>query len=567
MTLGSPGAPVERPERPDDTTRYLCAAVHLDPAYGNRALKEFLAEPTRPVPPSPGLDAGRVLAEAVRARIRSKSFDAVLLLIAILFLILTWGTVLLVLWVVVAVVLALPGWLNKAGMTDNTKVSPKAIIGAFVVVAAAYFLATYGDELFDTDEYRYARSEDFGASSGGETAKTVIAVFLALAALGVLAAQRWSTWQLLTTQFSRGARDFHRQDDSATTSPLVEDFTAQLARYRSQNTTDPAPPGYAPLIVHRGYNPFVGSGLHRPSWSMAIPLESLPDDEVDEREPLTTASMYAGIRHAVEVLRTGDALSPDGRLGQLKVFDAVFVPAAELVDHFNSPDSTPYLPDPESAPNSYLTAQDVERVRLQPKEWARYYLCFQVETWDRQLVMTTYLHVAVNETTLYLEWTPCVLPPVRARYQAVDKMHTTSAKPFLQALLDWLKLPATTPLRAFNVFSWIRSPRREAGVLDPDRYGSLKSLRELAADNHLDNYFQLVDIERYDKIIESRLLPAISKKLRAAGYSEAKFEQQAAVVINNDVTINGSQNTVVQSGQNRGSIKVASTPPQPMTGK
>ena len=130
MTLGSADAPVERPERPDDTTRYLCAAVHLDPAYGNKALKEFLAEPTRPVPPSPGLDAGRVLTEAVRARIRSKTFDAILLLVAILFLILTWGTMLLVLWVVVAVVLALPGWLNKAGMTDNTKVSPKAIIGA-----------------------------------------------------------------------------------------------------------------------------------------------------------------------------------------------------------------------------------------------------------------------------------------------------------------------------------------------------------------------------------------------------------------------------------------------------
>lgn len=32
---------------------------------------------------------------------------------------------------------------------------------------------------------------------------------------------------------------------------------------------------------------------------------------------------------------------------------------------------------------------------------------------------------------------------------------------------------------------------------------------------------------------------------------------QAGVVINNDVTINGSQNTVVQSGQNRGAISAS----------
>ncbi len=54
----------------DDTTRYLCAASYLDPGYSRRAITEFLVEPTRPVPPSPGLDAGRVLTEAVRARAR-----------------------------------------------------------------------------------------------------------------------------------------------------------------------------------------------------------------------------------------------------------------------------------------------------------------------------------------------------------------------------------------------------------------------------------------------------------------------------------------------------------------
>ncbi|MBN6038143.1 hypothetical protein [Amycolatopsis sp. 195334CR] len=74
---------------PDDTTRYLCAATHLDAGYANAALKEYLVEPTRPVPPAPGVDAGRVLSEAVQARGRRKCFDA------LVFLVVSWRSVLL----------------------------------------------------------------------------------------------------------------------------------------------------------------------------------------------------------------------------------------------------------------------------------------------------------------------------------------------------------------------------------------------------------------------------------------------------------------------------------------
>ena len=45
----------------DDTTRYLCAAAHLDSNYANRAIREFLNEETRAVPPSPGVDSATVM--------------------------------------------------------------------------------------------------------------------------------------------------------------------------------------------------------------------------------------------------------------------------------------------------------------------------------------------------------------------------------------------------------------------------------------------------------------------------------------------------------------------------
>ncbi|MGH3770726.1 MAG: hypothetical protein ACRDRW_04915, partial [Pseudonocardiaceae bacterium] len=53
--------------RLDGTTRYLCAAAHLDEEFCDQAIAEFLVEPVRAIPPSPGVDSAAVLREAVAA--------------------------------------------------------------------------------------------------------------------------------------------------------------------------------------------------------------------------------------------------------------------------------------------------------------------------------------------------------------------------------------------------------------------------------------------------------------------------------------------------------------------
>ena len=65
------------------------------------------------------------------------------------------------------------------------------------------------------------------------------------------------------------------------------------------------------------------------------------------------------------------------------------------------------------------------------------------------------------------------------------------------------------------------------------------------------NYFQLADVDRYLKMMESRLVLAVSRMMRAAGYSPASFDEQAATVVNNNVQIGGSVggNVVVGSRQ------------------
>src|SRR5687767_5429821 len=52
------GWPPDRSAPPlrDGTTRYLCAAAHMDAEFAQRAIGEYLIEEVRVVPPSPGLD-------------------------------------------------------------------------------------------------------------------------------------------------------------------------------------------------------------------------------------------------------------------------------------------------------------------------------------------------------------------------------------------------------------------------------------------------------------------------------------------------------------------------------
>jgi hypothetical protein len=52
-------------------------------------------------------------------------------------------------------------------------------------------------------------------------------------------------------------------------------------------------------------------------------------------------------------------------------------------------------------------------------------------------------------------------------------------------------------------------------------YGVAHSLRELAADTDVRNYFQLVDRDRYLKVLESRCRFALFEALDEAGYEVA----------------------------------------------
>ncbi|HEV2778437.1 MAG TPA: hypothetical protein VGX25_03460 [Actinophytocola sp.] len=565
---GNGAAPPAR----DDTTRYLCAAMHMDPDYTNKAIREYLVEDTRPVPASPGVGAGEVLGEAVAARTRRKLRDIALILLLIGFLLVA-PVELLGIWLVVAVLCSMPALARVLKGSGQSAAPTLYLVGGALAIG---LLLVFGKDLLAAledlvdpgpsyDDYGYV----YAAESGGSVAGG-LAIIVAM--LGVLLADRLVVWKHLNERF------WPNRLNRTAAPPLAERsvfqfspdrFLAQLARYLNPRSTiansatdEPQrmPGGPVPLIVYRDFKPFVGAGVPEDPWSIAVPLERLPDAEPTAE--LTTDSLYAGIHDEIESLRAAASLAPGRRLRELAVSELVIVSADELIDHLNEPAAADFLRAPGLAPYTLVRRERAQAIKLDPLEWARYYQCYQVETWDRDLVVSVFIHVAVGRGALYVEWTPCVLRPLKKRYREIDQLPRSPLRPAGMALLDLSRLPVSIFGRIQHTLSCIRPLPRNRGAISPDMYGVSTTLRELAADRVVHNYFQLADIDRYLKMMESRLVLAVSRMMRTAGYSPASFDQQAATVVNNSVQIGGSVggNVVAGSGNRVGADLAAARP-------
>ena len=522
----------------DDTTRYLCAAAHLDAEFGDRLIREFLTEPTRAVPPVAGVRAGAVLAEAVAARARRKVRDTLLVTLFAGVLI-TLSLSIVIAWLLVAATVSA---IVTAGGADRSGVLRRllpAIGGGLVAGVLLTVLIQAGGA---ATSYAYADPD--------LTPAAVLTILLLVLLLGVLLVDEYVVWHHIEDRFLRGYLLPDPAPDAL--SPQVRrvflfgsrHFLTQLRRHlhqqhrmrvREESSANGEPTAPAPVIVARGYHVFVGAGEPHGPWSLAVPLRPRPD--VERVRPLSAAALYERVTEAMNSLRHAEGLSPGGRFADLGVTEQVVVAADELIDNLDRAED--FLAGPAAAPYPLLRGQRVRELRDTPLEWARYYRRFQVETWDRDFVVSAFLHLAVSDTTLYVEWTPCVLLPVRKEYRAIDTTSDSPLLPVARAVARFLALPLTMPDRLRTVCSVIRPKRRPPGTPSPDLYGVAHSLRELAADTDVQNYFQLADRARYVKVLESRLTLALVDALASAGYDSTTLEQQVATMANGNVYLAG----------------------------
>ncbi|KOV84001.1 hypothetical protein ADL03_18430 [Nocardia sp. NRRL S-836] len=506
-------------------------------------------ESTRSIPRSPGVNTGAVLREAVAARARRKVRDLVLVVLAILVLVAAGGD-LLGLWVVTAVVVAVGmtgalGARAKAAKQEKKEVPPQPrgplALGAAAAAVAAFLVLYKVIEEANQPSAAYCRRYDVCGPSGAEVAFTVIGILLIFA---VLLADRVLVWLLVTKSFRRkGFRASGPQQPLWANEWKVRTlghsgFERALAHFPVEDDA-PVPADRAQVVVYDGYRPFVGSGTMFEPWSMALPLKPTEEHGDRPRPGFALPELYDHI--TAELLKTGrsPSLSPGHRLKDLTTGDRVVISAVELVDHIDDPEARIVLPNKDSAPQRTVDQSVVDGLIARPMEWMRYFRSFQVETWDRDVVVSAYLTFGLDEEMLYVEWTPCILHPIEARHRQIDVLPEQSLRPLLEALADLVRFPATLHRRFATAVGWLTPIHQADGTHVAARYGAKTSLRELASERQVDNYFQLTDIERYIKVLESRLLRTLGEFLESKGISVTEFMEQAMQVTNNNVHITG----------------------------
>ncbi|MGH3721980.1 MAG: hypothetical protein ACRDRI_24675, partial [Pseudonocardiaceae bacterium] len=408
----------------DGTTRYLCAAAHLDEEFCDQAIAEFLVEPVRAIPPSPGVDSAAVLREAVAAQTRRRIRDGLLLVLLIILAKVSPPTV--VLWaVVVGIAAALRALgagrarraLTSVGQRLTTDAGCARRKLAMLVVVALPLAGLL--LLLILSSLPKSLSASLNESSGDNailnelsnpqllpdsTWQTLLVGGLLLL---VLIVDQFTVAKLMTSSFRRDSFDpdadrAPSQWERVARSLGHGSFRAELRRV-SHSGENPQNSGQAEVVVYRGSTPFIGAGEPVDHHVIALPLEPSEDGGAANPVPINVNELHRHVAESLAVLRSPSSLSPGQRLEQLQQREQVLIPVDLLLLNRSAQVQPPVLPDPSHPPLAHLPLGAARALAENPLEWARYYNCFRVEAWDRDLTTSCYLHIGTDQRMLYLE--------------------------------------------------------------------------------------------------------------------------------------------------------------------
>jgi len=512
----------------DNTTRYLCAAAQLNEDYANAAMREFLVEPLRAIPPTPGVDTAAVLREAVAARTRRRIRDAVLLALMLAFLFV--DPAVLMLWVLAAVALAMvPGPFRARGIGDFVVAAVLLVVAAVVMGVEVVGQVTDMLSSSGSSSYGYLDSPS-PVSMAVDSAVHIVLVPLLIAV--VLFTDRLAVRFLVLRRFRRGTfvADGRRSAfewERRLRGLGLDAFYLPLERVVAAEEAGAGDEGSADVVVHRGFSPFVGAGIPVHRQVITLPLDSSNTD-VDPRS-ISVTELQQHIGAAIESLKEASSLGPGHRLENLTHREQVLIPADRMVvNHRAVPE---VLLDLDHAPARRVPVEQARALADSMVEWARYYRCYRVESWDRDLTTSCYLHVGTDQRMLYLEWQFLALLPIDPEYRAIDQHHSL-ARTLGRTLLELWLLPATLFRRGKSVFRPFKPLRQGVDGAVPAKYGADCSVRELAQADRVQSYFQDVDVERYVRILDTTLFRAVGQYLEERGYSVVEFMKLADPVVN-----------------------------------
>jgi hypothetical protein len=558
------GGPQPAGEPLSSTTRYLSGAAYVDQEFAETVVDELVAQSHRAVAPALGYDLVTVIRHCFRAQrlwLRQNALLTVSLLLGAWLL--TEATVTLYVVCLIGYFLLPNG--NRTGRRQTGRVI--AVIVGVLILASCLFgplsqlFTALGTGAVSTSDL----SETYGAETAGATGGTLTRFLLGFVALGlvlaiVLTVHRYQVISVITGDLARGRPP----------GPLRPEGREAEQRLRIIGDAQ-----HGNIVLHAGFEPFVGAGERTNAWSIATelraedpvdPLATRRDKPPPARVDIDPVDLVRHLRQRLAALRSRD-LPDTSRVTGLQLRDQVISSGTRWHDY-------PLIDERVRLPYSFAEPATVDAIIRAPQTSARHFLRASVGAPDRaavgadgrtimpaehqSVISSAFIHVAVEGGLLYVELVVTVLGAVRQSYLDIDRYDSGAERlPAAagEAMRRFVGDVAVAPARlARGVFRRLSLPGaihradREAATEPVYDFGSRLDVRQLASRRSYANYLQRLDAEKYTRLIDRRATEAIHEYLTAHGVDTSDFVAKVNVHQYNSTTIAGDAYGPIANG-------------------
>ncbi|MFI5861553.1 hypothetical protein [Streptomyces sp. NPDC051546] len=523
----SAGRPPVHPSL-SEAGRFLCAGTYLDAAYRDRVIDELYVHEERIVAPSYGYDASRVLAHALRARRAELGWAAGVLGAWFVGSLLTGGV--LAALIVPFLLLSLADWLRARNVPVLRFLS--VILRIYVWWALVIVLLLLGFGGFAPFGVLDALGGDGAlpfAPTGGEVEGTAVLWWLPVVFAGVVTVvglQRGHVYRTIATDLAERRYADHANDQAEAADG------ARFQRVRQRIRAEQ----HAPMIMYDVNDPFCGAGDPFRPWQLSVelrPREGLGPDR--KPVPVTNSHILARIVPLLERLRVPSphgspeqAAAVGDRLRELVLDECVFLPASGLPHR-----------DTAQVVHGQFGEQRAAAIE-EGGERRRHFLRVRVGGWDENLVVTVFVRVHTQGGMMMLEVAPHVLLPVRTDFHNADAdaQRYRNNNGFGKAVWALRNTPGSLVASAATLgrglASWWRIVTGGHGGARPE--GPRVSVRDLASEDN-GSLFHLMDLDRFLKTIQDRVVGGVVVALHEAGWHTEEFAERAVNVAEGGVFI------------------------------
>lgn len=306
------------------------------------------------------------------------------------------------------------------------------------------------------------------------------------------------------------------------------------------------------VVTYSGFTPFIGAGDNRlKRWSFAINVTHGKENELGSYKdplPFEVAGIYEHIEEQLSNLN----------FPGMTVQDMLFVNGQDIRNNRQ------ILSSIYDRPIQHLNEQDASQYMTSSDLSIRHYKWIQIHYGNEALVVSFFLRFSLRGNNLFSEYTTYLLTPLAEEYRELDISRKEIEKthwytPILKfigkiivriilvpfSLLMGIFLPAELVSEFIGkIFDKSEEKREEAIMEEIEQnplydWGANSSVRQLVSNHHFERYFQMLDEDMYNKIIERTILDSIVEFLEEHNINVSDIRERRTTILNSGVIVQG----------------------------